>query len=150
MICAGCTYKEIIVRQSTEGICPFCRTPGDISYEEEENERLKKRIEAGDVVAMNTLGCKYRVGDRVPQDFKKALELLHQAAKLGCAKSHSDIGIVYYNWEGVEKDIKKAKYHWGLGAMGGDVLARYNLGIVEGKAGNMNRAMKHFMISAAY
>ena len=32
--------------------------------------------------------------------------------------------------------------------MRGDVNARHNLGVKEAYAGNMNRAMKHFMISA--
>ena len=32
--------------------------------------------------------------------------------------------------------------------MGGDEEARYNLGISEGRAGNMERALKHFMIAA--
>jgi hypothetical protein len=33
--------------------------------------------------------------------------------------------------------------------MGGNALARHNLGILEKRAGNMTRAMKHWMISAA-
>ena len=32
--------------------------------------------------------------------------------------------------------------------MGGHVVSRHNLGILEHKAGNLNRAMKHWMISA--
>ncbi|KAL7525316.1 hypothetical protein ACHAXR_000950 [Thalassiosira sp. AJA248-18] len=62
--------------------------------------------------------------------------------------SHGNIGDIYYDWDGVEEDDKKAKYHWGLGAMGGDVTARYKLGLDEWNEGNMNRAMKHFRISA--
>ncbi|KAL7523244.1 hypothetical protein ACHAXR_000094, partial [Thalassiosira sp. AJA248-18] len=86
----------------------------------------------------------------VPQDSNKALELWHRAAKLGYAKSHSNIGTIYYHGNGVEEDGKKAKYHWGLAAMGGDVTARHDLGVVEWKAGNMNRAIKHLMISAGF
>ncbi|KAL7523655.1 hypothetical protein ACHAXR_000273 [Thalassiosira sp. AJA248-18] len=59
-------------------------------------ERLNKRIEAGDAVAMYALGCSYSAGDRVPQDFNKALELWHQSANLSCIKSHCNIGNVYY------------------------------------------------------
>ncbi|KAL7533923.1 hypothetical protein ACHAXR_005530 [Thalassiosira sp. AJA248-18] len=149
IICYGCAYADMVARESAEVICPFCRAPHESSYEED-IERLKKRIEARDAVAIFTLGCRYSDGEGVSQDFTKALELWHQAANLGCAKSHSNIGTVYYNEEGVEKDTKKGRYHWERAAMGGDVLARYNLGIVEGEAGNTNRAMKHFMISAAY
>ena len=32
--------------------------------------------------------------------------------------------------------------------MGGNVTARHNLGMLEESAGNMDRAVKHFMISA--
>ena len=48
----------------------------------------------------------------------------------------------------METDKKKAKYYWELAAMGGNVFARYNVGTDENKAGNINRAMKHWMISA--
>jgi hypothetical protein len=48
----------------------------------------------------------------------------------------------------VERDTKKAKYYYELAAMGRDIDARHNLGVVEAKAGNMSRAMKHWMIAA--
>ncbi|KAL7529204.1 hypothetical protein ACHAXR_002848 [Thalassiosira sp. AJA248-18] len=149
IICDGCVYADIIAGRCIEGICPFCRAPATTSHEGAV-EMLRKRIEAGDAIAMDKLGFRYSEGNGVPQDFNKALELWHQAAKLGCARSHCGIGGAYQKGEGVEKDAKKAKYHWELGAMGGDVLARYNLGIVEANAGNMIRAMKHFMILAGF
>ncbi|KAL7527372.1 hypothetical protein ACHAXR_001921 [Thalassiosira sp. AJA248-18] len=148
-ICLGCEYGDAFSRRSAEGICPFCRTPAPTSHEGI-IERLKKRVEAGDVNAMHNLGKQHSRGNGVPQDYNKALELYHRAAKLGCARSHCNIASVYRKGEGVEKDIKKAKYHEELGAMGGDMVARYNLGLAEAKACNINRAMKHFMISASY
>ncbi|KAL7533152.1 hypothetical protein ACHAXR_005071 [Thalassiosira sp. AJA248-18] len=149
IICVGCAYANEIENPSTEFLCcPFCRAP-DPTSDVEALEMIKERIEVGDTIAMNKLGCGYQHGIvNVPQDFKKALELWHRAAKLGFPESHYNIGVAYYNGEGVEKDVKKSKYHWEQGAMGGDVTARYNLGAIEWKAGNMNRAMKHFMISA--
>ena len=48
----------------------------------------------------------------------------------------------------MERDAKKEKYYFELAAMGGDVQSRHNLGAIEGNAGNMNRAVKHWMISA--
>ena len=48
----------------------------------------------------------------------------------------------------MERDLKKATYYSELAAMGGEVMARHNLGTDEAYAGNMNRAMKHFMIAA--
>ena len=44
----------------------------------------------------------------------------------------------------------KAKQHYELGAMGGDVNARYNLAILENDSGNVNRAIKHLMIAVGF
>ena len=44
--------------------------------------------------------------------------------------------------------MKKHKYYLELAAMGGDVTAMHNLGMFEAREGNMDRAMKHWMISA--
>ena len=45
-------------------------------------------------------------------------------------------------------DLKKAKYYYELAAMGGDVFARANIGAIECNAGNVDRAVKHYMIAA--
>ena len=47
------------------------------------------------------------------------------------------------------KDLQKAKYYYELAAMGGNVKARYNLGNLEKRAGDVDSAVKHWMISAA-
>ena len=44
--------------------------------------------------------------------------------------------------------MKKAIYYYELAAMGGDPAARFNLGLLEENEGNMNRAVKHFMIAS--
>ena len=44
--------------------------------------------------------------------------------------------------------MKKSMYYSALAAMGGDVPARHNLGCFEACAGNMDRAVKHYMIAA--
>ena len=38
--------------------------------------------------------------------------------------------------------------HYKLAAIGGHEVARQNLGIVEERNGNMDRAMKHYMVAA--
>ena len=76
------------------------------------------------------------------------MELWLRAGELGCAASYGAIADAYRNGEGVERDMEKAKHYYELGAMGGDVEARHNLGVFEGNAGNIDRAVKHFMISA--
>ena len=100
---------------------------------------------------MFELGVKYEKGSKgLQQNYKKAIKLLLQAGSLGHAASHCNIAFHYYIGQGVEKDEKKAKYYYELAAMHGDSShARHNLGAMEVKAGNMNRAVKHWMISAA-
>ena len=110
-------------------------------------EREKKRMEAGDPIAIYNLGCHYRDGTcGYPQDYNKALELCHRAAELGYAAAYIGIGEAYKSGRGVEVDMKKARYYCELGAIAGDVLARHMLGMDEKKARNMDRALKHFMI----
>ena len=43
----------------------------------------------------------------------------------------------------------KAKYYFELAAIGGSAVARYNLGAFEEDEDNMDRAVKHWMISVA-
>ena len=111
-------------------------------------KRGMKRVELNDPIAIYNLGVCYRDGlYGYPQDHTKALELWHRAAKLGDALANVNIGNSYSMGRGVEVDKKKATYYYELGAMKGDAMARYNIGIMEKKAGNMARAVKHFVIS---
>ena len=58
------------------------------------------------------------------------------------------IGNSYNNGRGVDFDETKARYYYGLSAMMGDATARHNLGIIEQKAGNIGRAVRHYEIAA--
>ena len=78
----------------------------------------------------------------------KALELYQQAGELGYADAYHNIGSAYHFGEGVERDNKKADHYYELAAMGGLASARHNLGLFEFHAGNWDRAIKHYMISA--
>ena len=153
-ICSGCVHAPVYddqgnkVDNNKQNECAFCRTLAPKS-DEEGNEREKKRMEKGDPIAMYNLGCYHRDGlYGFPQDYTKALELYHRATEFGYAKAYCKIGIAYYNGEGVEVDKKKARHYYELAAMGGNVQSRHNLGIFEREEGNMNRALKHYMISA--
>jgi len=115
---------------------------------EETVKRYEKRIEMNDPRAIFNLGCRYRDGRLgLPQNRAKAYELWHRAAELGNAEAYYNIGIAYMNGYGVEVDMKKIIHYWELAAMRGHVKARHNLGVVEGQAGNMDRALKHFLIA---
>ena len=148
IICSGCIHAVEMMDDDEK--CPFCRVPTPES-DEEMNELNMKRVELNDATAIYNLGCCYNDGTYgYPQDWDKALELWHRAAELGNAKSYYNIGHAYHFGRGVEKDEERAKYYWELAAIGGNLSARYNLGILEGRAGNMSRALKHHMTAGGY
>ena len=150
IICNGCAYAPVYDDQGNQvdnHKCPFCRTPNS-SSDEETTEREKKRMDLNDPIAIYNNGCNYEKGtDGFPQDYVKALELWHRAGELGDTASYDNIGFAYDNGQGVEVDEKKAVYYYELAAMGGDVHARHNVGIGEENAGNVDRALKHYMIA---
>ena len=147
VICIGCSYVN--ETENNRKICAFCRAP-EANSDKDCIERINKRVEANDAGAMCQLGLFYDRGERgLRQNYKKANKLFHRAGELGNTTSQYNIGISYLRGEGVEKDLKKAKYYWELAAIGGIAMARHNLGCSEWRAGNMNRALKHWMISAA-
>jgi hypothetical protein len=149
MLCCGCVYAhEAAAADTVKEKCVFCRSEASSSHEEH-IERMKKRVEADDAEAMFNLGANYQLGMiGLRQDHAKALELYHKSAKLGHHHAHFALSLYYRKGDIVEKDTRKATYHGQLGAMAGNVQARYNLGCAEGDAGNMDRAYKHWMMSA--
>ena len=105
-------------------------------------------MEINDAYAIYNIGLLYRNGkDGYPRDMDMALELWHRAGELGHTEAYTNIGGAYELGEGVKVDKKKAKHYWELGAMKGNAQARHNLGIKEERAGNANRAIKHWMIA---
>jgi len=151
IICSGCSFAPVYDNQGNiidEKKCAFCRTPLPIT-DEEIVDRTMKRVEAGDAEAVYLVGNYYRDGSNgFLQDYIKALERWHRAAELGNTKAYTNIGYAYKHGQGVDVDWKKATYYYELAAMAGKAVARHNLGNNEGRAGNYNRALKHFMIAA--
>ena len=121
--------------------CPFCREVAD--NDDENEKRTMKRIKANDPAALKEMGVeRYHEGD-----YDTAFDHFTRAAELGNLMAHHQLGVMYYKGHGVEKDEGKAAYHWERAAIGGHPEARYNLA-VEGKNGNIERAVKHFIIAA--
>jgi len=150
-ICMGCYYAPVYDNQGNkvdDEKCPYCRTPRPIT-QEELIERTRKLIEKNNAIAIYDKGYDYFLGKgRHPQDYDKALELFQRAGELGHAMAYSNIGYAYEFGRGVDVDKKKALHNYELAAMGGNTTARYNLGVNEEVAGNMDRAIKHYMIAA--
>lgn len=59
----------------------------------------------------------------------------------------NNIGAGYDTGYGVEMDKKKPEHYYQLAAMKGNVQARNSLGCMEQRVGNIDRAIKHYMIA---
>jgi tetratricopeptide (TPR) repeat protein len=122
--------------------CPFCREL--VVDEEEGKKRMMERVKANDPVALREMGTA-RLGEG---DWDTAFEYWTKAAELGDHDAHYQLGMMCWRGDGVTKDEEKAVYHLELAAIGGDPEARYNLGCIEGNNGNIERAVKHFIVAA--
>ena len=142
-ICNGCRF--CLPREH----CPFCNTANPRS-DEEDIKSLSDRAETyNDPEAMIMLSGHYRNGQHgLPVDLSKAFELLQRASELGSATGHDHLGTTYRMGDGIEIDMKKSVHHYQIATMMGHVVSRHNLGFVEYENGNLQRAMRHFMIAA--
>ena len=145
IICNGCDYANG-KRETEEGLehrCAFCREPA-ADTDEELEKRTMERIKKNDPVAMIKMGKKHlKEGD-----YGNAVEYFTKAAELGAAEANFLLGTSYYEGIGVEKDEKKARPHLEQAAIGGHPRARGVLAAHEMKNGRLERAAKHFIISA--
>eukprot|EP00984_Skeletonema_dohrnii_P002721 scaffold942_cov75-Skeletonema_dohrnii-CCMP3373.AAC.7 len=103
-----------------------------------------KRVGANDPVAM----CEEGFNQHKKGEYTSAFEYCSKAAELGHVEAHYRLAVMYHNGDGVEKDIEMVMYHLEQAAIGGHPDARNNLGIEEGNNGNIERAVKHFIIAA--
>ena len=149
LLCLGCIFAAKTAEENNMIICPFCRTPAHYT-EKEYIERVKKRAEGDDAMAVYNLGCLYYDGESgLRQNTAKAHKLWLRAGELGEVRAYTSLAISYFNGRGARgMDDKKAKHYHELAAMGGQYKSRDILGDIEWDAGNFERALKHWMISA--
>ena len=150
MLCTGCSMAEHgeMEKGNIKPWCAFCRLPLPTSNKEAV-KRIKKRMKLNDAHAYLQLGLLYERGDYgLTPNLNKAIELWNKAAELGSSGAYYNLATAYHAGQGVEKDIEKAVHHYKLAAIGGHEQARHVLGAIEYSIGNMNIAMKHFMIAA--
>ena len=152
-ICKGCVYGMIMGRLSkgkiTDAqvdkckICPFCR-----NIPEEGVESLQRLADKDNAQACFDLSRYYIFGlNDLPRDMKKAHELLLKAGKLGKGRAFHNLGVSYENGS-VERDLKKSKHFYELAVINGNVASRTAIGNIETRAGNIDRAKRHFLLGA--
>mmetsp|Transcript_11351 Transcript_11351/g.24933 ORF Transcript_11351/g.24933 Transcript_11351/m.24933 type:complete len:606 (-) Transcript_11351:163-1980(-) len=147
-VCGGCVLaKDLEV--GIEGSCASCGAPPARS-ENEAIKRMKKRMELKDGEAFQLMGAFHKSGALmgVKQDHEKAVELWKRGGELGSAESLGNIADAYDNERGMARDMKKAKYYYEQSSIMGDFGSRHNLGCIEGDAGNIDRAVRHWTMAA--
>ncbi|EJK55430.1 hypothetical protein THAOC_24839 [Thalassiosira oceanica] len=128
--------------------CPICTLPIPRNSSDA-LARIQKRVAKKDPAAIYFLAQKYFFGRLgLQKDMRKAVELFTEAAELGSIGALFNLGLSYFHGEGVQQDNAKAAHFWTKAAMQGHVESRYNLGFLEGKKGNHDRAVRHWLISA--
>ena len=141
--------KDEMIKGNMKDWCPFCRMPFPrTSYEF--MKRWKNRMESMDAGAFLFLGRAYRDGGGFGLTTIKSQGswAVETGAELGSCKAHNKLSLMYMIGEGVEQDMEKSIHHLKIAAIGGHERARHYLGKIEGMNGNMDRAMKHFIIAA--
>ena len=112
--------------------------------DEEANVQWMKRVEANDPFAICYMGSvQYNEGD-----YTAAFEYWTRAVALGEVHAHYQLSCLYRKGEGVDKDEEKELHHLEKAAIAGHPKARHNLGCFEGRNGQYNRAVKHYIIAA--
>ncbi len=145
VICNGCDHANAKseVEQGLEHRCAFCREPMPKS-QDEADKNIMERIKKNDPAATTAMGKKHYKAE----DYVRAAEYWTEAAELGYVEAHFSLGTLYYCGDGVEKDTKKAVYHWEQASIGGHTQARAYLAEQEIKNGRFERAAKHYIIAA--
>ena len=87
-------------------------------------------------------------GHQVAKDDLKALDCWIRAVELNGADACICIGDVYDKGNEVTVDKERAALFWRVGALRGDVGARYNIGVAEYDLGNHEIAIRHWKIAA--
>ena len=145
MICNGCVVANMIREEKgrLQQKCLFCRKPTP-KTREEIDKRNMKRVEANDPVAI------YREGTVQSNkgNHKRAFEFYARAAALGRFEAHAKLAYMYRFGRGIESDEGKSIHHLEEASIGGHPRARNMLGNYEYMNGNIERAVKHWIIAA--
>ncbi|EJK50550.1 hypothetical protein THAOC_30424, partial [Thalassiosira oceanica] len=146
-VCHGCILASY--QRGMAKMCAFCRTPTPDNSDAAIFALVRKRVDAGDPVAVESLATAYYRGNRgLQQDFPRAIELWTEASRLGDLDAHYKLGYRYYYGDGVEQDVARGIRHWQHAAIQGHPSSRFALGLDEYHNGNHELAVQHLMISA--
>ena len=152
-VCYGCNHqsaKLAMEKRLPYPECPYCREPmpptmnGRDAYVDECEKLTLKRVKAEDPEAMCLMG-----GDQYSKgNYVGAFKWFKKAAALGHLDAHYKLAVMYFDGNGGEKDSRKEIHHLEQAAIGGHPTARHELANYEFEYGNVERAVKHWIIAA--
>lgn len=100
-------------------------------------------ITAGFSGCMNDLGCRYYMGDLVPQDYGRAAELYEMAMDAGCYQSIINLGYIWEYGRTGERNYEKAFRYYALAAsLEPSSEAAYKLGDMYARGEYVERNVK--------
>ena len=148
--CCGKIFCNSCAFQHGESTCAFCREPMPES-DEEILLRLRKRVKHKDPKALFNMAMGYGYGAfGLSVDEAKCIDLLRESARLGLPGAQCHLGSFHHmGGMGLEQNEEEAIKYWEKAAEGGHVIARHNLGYMEGRKGNHDAAMCHLRLSAS-
>jgi TPR repeat protein len=86
------------------------------------------------------------------KDYKESVRLYQLSAELGNAEAQYNLGLMYYNGQGVQKDYKESVRLYQLSAELGNAEAQYNLGLMyyngQGVQQDYKETFKWYRLSA--
>lgn len=145
-LCTGCILEAHW--QGVNDTCPSCEKPKPDS-DASSLAMLRAHAERGDAAAIGYIGQMYSFGALgLRKNGLDAIEWWTMAAELGDADSQYDLGLAYYDGDGVEQDKARGIRYWQQAAMQGQSDARHGLGLAELGRLNHDLAVQHWLISA--
>ena len=118
--------------------CPTCQEPLNEQDSAKMVKQLKRLLlmrENGSdeshrccAIAQNDLGCYYRDGIGVKQNYEEAVRRFHLSTDHGYARADFDLGQMYRTGRGVPTDHKEASRWYKAGALKGNLDAQVMLG----------------------
>ncbi len=125
--------------------CVFCRGSRDVGI-----EQWKAAAKRGDGEGMFHLARNYEYGaNGFPMNYQKAVELYHEATKLGNANAAHTLGSSYMAGDIVRMDKEKAKRLLCRAAKGGSIGSLHQLGCMKFREGNNLDFLSYFFKAAA-
>ena len=119
-----------------------------LKKERDKRKELSNLALKGDAKAQNELGDKYYFAG----EYKKAAKWFKKSAEQGVALAQFNLGLMYYEGEGVAQNYVQAIYWFKKSAEQGYASAQYNLGVMhdkgQGVAQNNTQAIYWYKKSA--